>query len=64
MSMIGILKIMEVQEDDMEVQEEAILMDFFSETAHNETQTNNRQKKIQNKKSASSCVRGFEVELR
>jgi len=27
MSIIGILKIMEVQEDDMEVQEEAVFMD-------------------------------------
>jgi len=29
MSIIGILKIMEVQEDDMEVQEEAVLLLFF-----------------------------------
>jgi len=28
MSIIGILKIMEVQEDDMEVQEEAVLVPF------------------------------------
>jgi len=28
MSIIGILKIMEVQEDDMEVQEEAVLTSF------------------------------------
>jgi len=28
MSIIGILKIMEVQEDDMEVQEEAVIYDF------------------------------------
>jgi len=29
MSIIGILKIMEVQEDDMEVQEEAVLTILF-----------------------------------
>jgi len=37
MSIIGILKIMEVQEDDMEVQEEAVLCTAPPRTVHHTT---------------------------